>query len=93
MENETVYIVIEQPIKAMVNSNTLEVFTVLDEHCRFFDPTVVVVDGIEYVSVDEIIEAVQQFNEQCCDGEHCDDSLFISMLEELKKEILNVVSM
>ena len=92
MDNETVYIVLEQPIKAMVNSNTLEVFTVLDEHCRFFDPTVVVVDGIEYVSIDEIIEAVNDLNDNCCDGDHCDDTVFITMLEELKNEILRAVS-
>jgi len=92
MVSEVIYIVIEAPIRALVNTDTLEVHIELDEKYRFFEPTILKHDGIEYISIDEISGAVKDLHDSCPD-DCCDDSAFMDMLEEMRNEILKAVSM
>ena len=82
----------EEPIKALVNTDTLEVHIELDEQYRFFDSTILNHNGIEYISIDEISKAVKDLHDSCPD-DCCDDSAFMEMLEAMRNEILKAVSM
>lgn len=94
MLSEIIYIVIEDPIKALINTDTLEVYTELPEEHRFFNPSVIKHQGIEFVAINEVIEKLERgcFLPDC--GECPEPSIYlIKMLKDLRKNILDMVSM
>lgn len=92
MVSEVIYIVLQEPIRALVNTDTFGVYIELDEPYRFFEPTILIHDGIEYISIDEISGAVNALHDEC-PSDCCDDTSFMVMLEDMKREILKAVSM
>lgn len=100
MVNEIPYIILEQPIKALVNSDTLDVY-IDGERYDFCDLDYVVYNDNKYASVDEIIIEIKKLHildenwDHNCRKNECiiEREKFATILGKLKLEILKAVSM
>ncbi len=93
---DVTWIVMTEPIKALIDTNTLEVHVAVDESIRefFVEFGVTRRNGIEYYSLKEAKQAAKQHCDEC-DEEYCQekyDKLLIT-LEAIEDKVLKAVSM
>lgn len=90
------WIVMSQPIKALVNTNNLEVYVAIDETIVdfFADFDCLRRDGIEYYSIKQAKHAAQLHSEECEDKD-CHDKYeeMLLILSAIEDKVLKAVSM
>lgn len=94
--NDVAWVIMTEPIPAMINTANLEVFIPMDDPIKdmYENPSITIRDGITYYSLSWAINGAQKHIKYCNDDDCVKQfSSLCDMYECLQERIINAITM